>query len=1058
MKKFFTLFCLIALSLVIVPISKAQGWEENYGGVMLQGFYWDSFEDTKWTNLTSQANELSAYFDLIWVPNSGSSGYSSMGYNPKYWFQHESAFGTSGELRNMIRTFKDKGTGIIADVVINHRDGVNSWCDFPIETDHHGNRWELGLWAICGNDEMAYAEGQPKPTGAYDEGENFDGCRDLDHTNATVQNAIKAYLDYLLNELGYVGFRYDMTKGFAAYYVGLYNDAAKPTYSVGEYFDGNYDAVTGWIDGTKQTTGKIQSSAFDFPLKFKMNEAFGYPSDFSRLAVDYNGEKQPNGIIKEPGFRRFSVTFIDNHDTYKRDNGQELNSFYTEAANAYILCHPGTPCVFLPHWQAHKAAIKRLIDVRKSVGIHNQSTVQVWEASTDKYVAKVFGNNGDLFIKVGYGDYTPDGFDSADIVASGEGYCVWSKVSIASGADKIIPDNDHNGFSVYVDKNSMPATWTDLYCYAWDADENHLTRSFPGEKVTKVVDVAGVEYYKFSFDASTTLANMVLSDGNGSQTVDLSGITQDTYYSFSSTDSNGKYTMTTQTVVGEETGEPITVYLDKASIPATWGAVKYYAWDVNEKTLLGAWSGTAVTTVETFNSKDYYAYTFPATVTMVNIIFTDGNAQSVNVKGITETSFFAINDEVVEGKYIVDEINVSDGKGISVFLEKNSVTDAWGKVNYYAWDANGTILTDFWPGTAVTQTVTVNNVEYYKYSFDSSVTSLSVIFNNGTVQTADLEGITSDVYYTLLSEDGAVSEVNPDDYTGSDSETNLISVYLKKSSVSSWSKVCFYAWNNNGNLLGAWPGTDMKNTATVEVCGEDFYCYTFPEDVEPFNIIFNNGSGGQTADITGIVQTTYFSMRSDFSYNRGTESITVFLDKESASAWSKVKYYAWDSSKQALLGAWSGSEITETMRATDGKVYYFHTFDPSVGTVNVIFNDGTNQTVDVENIKKTTFYKLNSTSGKKITVSTVNTHIATAVEEVKAERATCTIYPNPVKTDFVVRSAVEVDCVHIYDLNGALLQVVNGNVVNVRSLSQGFYLYGVRLVDGSVEYGRFIKR
>ena len=72
---------------------------------MLQGFYWDSYEDTKWTNLTSQVDELSKYFDLIWIPNSGSCGSGKqMGYMPQYWFtNHNSSFGTEEELLNMIR-------------------------------------------------------------------------------------------------------------------------------------------------------------------------------------------------------------------------------------------------------------------------------------------------------------------------------------------------------------------------------------------------------------------------------------------------------------------------------------------------------------------------------------------------------------------------------------------------------------------------------------------------------------------------------------------------------------------------------------------------------------------------------------------------------------------------------------------------------------------------------------------------------------------------------------------------------------------------------------------
>ena len=86
MNRLYKLVWVFLLAVVGVRDAMATGWEEEYGGVMLQGFYWDSFEDTRWTNLTSQVDELSAYYDLIWVPNSASSGYSSMGYNPQYWF------------------------------------------------------------------------------------------------------------------------------------------------------------------------------------------------------------------------------------------------------------------------------------------------------------------------------------------------------------------------------------------------------------------------------------------------------------------------------------------------------------------------------------------------------------------------------------------------------------------------------------------------------------------------------------------------------------------------------------------------------------------------------------------------------------------------------------------------------------------------------------------------------------------------------------------------------------------------------------------------------------
>ena len=46
----------------------AQGWPANHSGVMLQGFYWDSFSDSKWTHLEAQAPELGQYFNLVWIP------------------------------------------------------------------------------------------------------------------------------------------------------------------------------------------------------------------------------------------------------------------------------------------------------------------------------------------------------------------------------------------------------------------------------------------------------------------------------------------------------------------------------------------------------------------------------------------------------------------------------------------------------------------------------------------------------------------------------------------------------------------------------------------------------------------------------------------------------------------------------------------------------------------------------------------------------------------------------------------------------------------------------
>lgn len=465
-------------------------WPENYEGVMLQGFFWDSYDDTKWTNLEAQADEISEYFKLIWIPNSawcGSMG--NMGYMPQYWFtNHRSAFGSEEELRSMISTYKDKGTGFIADVVVNHRNGVTGWYDFP-EEEWNGKTWKMGLADICSNDEMANQAGQPKPTGARDTGDNFDGCRDLDHTSANVQENVKNYCKFLLEELGYAGFRYDMVKGYSGEYTKIYNEYSRPTYSVGEYWDSNITAVTNWIN----KTGK-QSAAFDFPVKYRINNAFA-----NNNMVYLVQSNQPAGLLSKPEYRQYSVTFVDNHDTYR--DGSRFNGNVI-AANAYLLCSPGTPCVFLPHWKQYKLQIKRLIRVRNAVGVSNTSAVEVLETNKNVYMARVTGSKGELVVAIGTPSATPAGYTDADIRTQGNGYTVWTKTAVDL-SDLQAPVEP---FTVYFDNTDT--RWTTPYIHYWGAEESE----YPGVAMTHKKTTV----WEYTLPAGTT--HILFNDGNGDDT------------------------------------------------------------------------------------------------------------------------------------------------------------------------------------------------------------------------------------------------------------------------------------------------------------------------------------------------------------------------------------------------------------------------------------------------------------------------------------------------------------------------------------------------------------
>lgn len=435
---------------------------------MLQGFYWDSYSETSWTKLEAQADELAGSFKLIWVPNSAKAASNpGMGYDPVYWFtNHNSSFGTEAQLRQMIKTFKSKGTGIIEDVVINHRSGATNWTDFPAEK-WNGQTWKIGTDGICSTDEVKDAPGQAKPTGAPDTGEDFNGSRDLDHTNANVQNNCKAYCRFLLEDMGYAGFRYDMVKGYAPVYTKMYNEATNVEFSVGEYWDGSYDAVKGWIDGTGKT-----SAAFDFPCKYQLNKAWA-DNDMTQLVWKANGTTdQPAGLIHF-GYSQYAVTFVDNHDTY-RDGSKFTGNVL--AANAFILCSPGTPCVFYPHWKAHKAQIKQLIAVRNAVGLHNNSAVRVLRSSRDCYMAEVTGSKGKLVVKIGSAMVSPDGYSDSDIKASGTDYCVWTKTGVTPGGDDPIPTPD-TPLNFYVMGEVNGNSWDPATGVAMNKNGNKFTAS-----------------------------------------------------------------------------------------------------------------------------------------------------------------------------------------------------------------------------------------------------------------------------------------------------------------------------------------------------------------------------------------------------------------------------------------------------------------------------------------------------------------------------------------------------------------------------------------------------
>ncbi len=403
--------------------------------VMLQAFYWDSQKETSWTKLTSSSSDIAKSFTCVWLPPSASAeggntvGGTNVGYHPREWNNQNSCWGTADNLKKLISTLHADGVKVIADIVINHRAGDTGWGNFTKDDFGSYGSFQLDVNHICSDDEMndasqcSDANWYGKAAGAKDTGENWGGARDLDHTSEYVQQDCEAYLSWLKGDFGYDGWRYDFCKGYDGKYVGIYNDATEPYISVGELWDGSYDVVDAWLEATG-----YKSMAFDFPMKYAALNNGLAKKKFSEMAWTNLDDNilRPAGLIHHSSTNAYSVTFVDNHDTYRDDSkytGDVLPAY------AFLLSSPGVPCVFWPHWtnKLYKTSIEDMIAARKSVGLTNISDVTVTKNST-YYEALAIGRRGSLICRIGSAapTSTPDGYTLA---CKGTGWAFFTKVS-----------------------------------------------------------------------------------------------------------------------------------------------------------------------------------------------------------------------------------------------------------------------------------------------------------------------------------------------------------------------------------------------------------------------------------------------------------------------------------------------------------------------------------------------------------------------------------------------------------------------------------------------------
>lgn len=327
-------------------------------GVMMEAFYWDCpAQELKagrwWAFITETLPGLKqAGFSALWLPPaSKGASQTSMGYDLYDYYDlgdyeqkggSSTFFGSRRDLDILIKgAHASPAIQVYADLVLNHNSGADAQEENQID---HQIRWTKFTPASA-RFPRDFHDFHPCEYESWDGYEQCGGMPDLCHRNPQVYEELLRYAKWLLEDVGFDGFRYDMVKGYGAWFIGAIQeyryrlettgDYYKP-FGVGEYWDSR-DNIAAWL-AQANIENDNPVSAFDFPLRDRLKclcDSYGY---------DLHGLAAPGTINKDVPMQ--AVTFVENHDlTEPHDNPNPIIN-NKMLAYAFILTHEGYPCVF----------------------------------------------------------------------------------------------------------------------------------------------------------------------------------------------------------------------------------------------------------------------------------------------------------------------------------------------------------------------------------------------------------------------------------------------------------------------------------------------------------------------------------------------------------------------------------------------------------------------------------------------------------------------------------------------------------------------------------------
>ena len=279
------------------------------------------------------------------------------------------------------------------------------------------------------------------------------------------------------------------------------------------------------------------------------------------------------------------------------------------------------------------------------------------------------------------------------------------------------------------------------HIHAWTTgtDGKDLTGAWPGKVMNGPEEIDGAKYWTYSFDGVENF-NVILNNGNGAQSGDITGITGDIYLEYDGGSSAKKIDAPVNTAAAAKvTFSPNGGDFENTiSVTATLSSNAKSGW-------------YKIGNGEQVNLTPGQAATFTIGADMM-----EGESQTVtwsatNADDVVKTGTATFNKK--------EKLIIPTPTGIYAYFLAPS---DWSQVDCWAWNGteNFTGGEGKWPGVACTKTGEKKNgldVWMWKYDGDLTSTPTKIIFNNGGngQQTADLDFVNGAVY----NRDGKTNEV-----------------------------------------------------------------------------------------------------------------------------------------------------------------------------------------------------------------------------------------------------------------------------------------------------------